>query len=325
MREKELLEVNGLKKYYTTSNNLNPKKRKLLKAVDGVDFTLHEGEIFGLVGESGCGKSTLGRTLLRLHSVTAGEVVFQGTHIENLTMRQLRPMRRDMQMIFQDPYAALSPRMSIYDSVKAPLDVLEPELSEQEKQQKIVDILSVVGVTQQHMNKYPHELSGGQRQRVVIARAMITKPKFVVCDEPVSALDVSVRAQVLNLMKKVQHETGVAYLFISHDLSVVKYICETVAVMYLGKIVEVASKQELYKNAQHPYTKALMSAIPIPEINVKRERIVLQGDIPSPVNPPRGCHFHTRCPYATEKCMEAEPELKDDGNGHKVACYLVNN
>lgn len=322
MNEELLLEVKRLKKYYPTSNALNPKHRKLLKAVDGVDFTMHKGEIFGLVGESGCGKSTLGRTLLRLHPVTDGQVIFQGTHLESMTMRQLRPFRRDMQMIFQDPYASLSPRMTIYDSVKAPLDVLEPTLSEREKQEKIVEILATVGVTQQHMNKYPHELSGGQRQRVVIARAMITKPKFVVCDEPVSALDVSVRAQVLNLMKKVQHETGVAYLFISHDLSVVKYICGTVAVMYLGKIVEIAPKKELYAHAQHPYTKALMSAIPVPELNAKRERIVLQGDIPSPVNPPRGCHFHTRCPYATEQCMETEPVLKGDG-GHQVACHLV--
>ena len=322
-QEKVLVEVKDLKKHYPVSGQLAGKKRKVLKAVDGVNLTVHEGEIMGLVGESGCGKSTLGRTILRLHPVTSGEVIFEGTHIEDKKMKALRPLRRDMQMIFQDPYASLSPRMTIYESVKAPLDVLEPNLSAQEKDQKIQSILHTVGVTDQHMNKYPHELSGGQRQRVVIARAMITNPKFVVCDEPVSALDVSVRAQVLNLMKRVQQDTGVAYLFISHDLSVVKYICQTVAVMYLGKIVELAPKKELYENAQHPYTKALMSAIPIPDITVKRDRIVLKGDIPSPVNPPKGCHFHTRCPYAMEKCMEEEPELRDDGCGHCVACHLV--
>ena len=317
MNEKKiLLDAKNVKKYYPVENSLNPKKRKMLKAVDGVDLQIHEGEIFGLVGESGCGKSTLGRTLIRLHSVTDGSVIFDGKPIEKSSMKELRPIRRNMQIIFQDPYASLSPRMTIYDSVKAPLDVLESHLSEKEKEERIVKILETVGVTKQHMNKYPHELSGGQRQRVVIARAMITNPKFVVCDEPVSALDVSVRAQVLNLMKKMQKDTGVAYLFISHDLSVVKYICETVAVMYLGQIVEIASK--------HPYTQALMSAIPIPDIHVKKDRIILQGDIPSPVNPPMGCHFHTRCPYASEHCMESAPMLQDLGNGHKVACHMIN-
>jgi len=322
-KDKILLEAKGIKKYYPVSNSMNPKKRKVLKAVDGVDLTIHEGEIVGLVGESGCGKSTFGRTLLRLHSVTDGTINFDGTNIEKMSMKEIRPIRRNMQMIFQDPYASLSPRMTIYDSVKGPLDVLEKNLTEAEKEAKIVKILSTVGVTEQHMNKYPHELSGGQRQRVVIARAMITNPKFVVCDEPVSALDVSVRAQVLNLMKKLQKDTGVAYLFISHDLSVVKYICETVAVMYLGRIVEIASKQELFDRPLHPYTQALMSAIPIPDIHVKQERIILQGDIPSPVNPPRGCPFHTRCPYSTENCMETVPVLRDMGNGHKVACHRL--
>ena len=316
-----LLEAKNIKKYYSVENSLNPKKRKFLKAVDGVDLTIHEGEIVGLVGESGCGKSTFGRTLLKLHSVTDGTIEFEGQRIEKLSSKEMRPIRRDMQMIFQDPYASLSPRMTIYDSVKAPLDVLEKHLSEKEKEEKIVKILSTVGVTEQHMNKYPHELSGGQRQRVVIARAMITNPKFIVCDEPVSALDVSVRAQVLNLMKKLQKDTGVAYLFISHDLSVVKYICETVAVMYLGHIVEIASKKDLFDNPVHPYTRALMSAIPIPDIHVHQERIILHGDIPSPVNPPRGCPFHTRCPYSNENCMEKAPVLKDIGGGHKAACH----
>lgn len=322
-KDKILLEAKNVKKYYPVSGGLGSKNKKVLKAVDGVDLTVHEGEIVGLVGESGCGKSTFGRTILRLHSVTDGTICFDGKNIEKLSMKALRPIRRDMQMIFQDPYASLSPRMTIYDSVKAPLDVLEKNLSDAEKEAKIVDILSTVGVTEQHMNKYPHELSGGQRQRVVIARAMITNPKFVVCDEPVSALDVSVRAQVLNLMKKLQRDTGVAYLFISHDLSVVKYICETVAVMYLGRIVEIASKQDLFAKPLHPYTQALMSAIPIPDIHVKQERIILHGDIPSPVNPPRGCPFHTRCPYASENCMESVPTLKDVGNGHKVACHRL--
>ncbi|MGN0159134.1 MAG: ABC transporter ATP-binding protein [Brotaphodocola sp.] len=317
---KILLDVQGLKKYYTIGSGFRENSRKLLKAVDDVSFQIRAGETCGLVGESGCGKSTLGRTILKLHSITEGSIVFDGEHIANYNLKKMRPLRKDMQMIFQDPYASLSPRMTILDSVKAPLDI-QGGMNEAEKLNRVRDILSYVGVTEQHINKYPHELSGGQRQRVVIARAMITNPKFVVCDEPVSALDVSVRAQVLNLMRKLQQETGVSYLFISHDLSVVRYLCETVMVMYLGKIVEKAEKKSLYENPMHPYTRALMSAIPIPDIHVSHERTILQGDIPNPVNPPTGCHFHTRCPYATEQCGMECPELREMETGHFVACH----
>lgn len=319
--EKILLDVKGLKKYYTVGNSFRESRRRQLKAVDDVSFQIGLGETCGLVGESGCGKSTLGRTILRLHSVTGGSVAFDGEEIQDYSMKKMRPLRKDMQMIFQDPYASLSPRMTIFHSVKAPLDI-QGGLSEAEKRSRVQDILAYVGVTRQHMYQYPHELSGGQRQRVVIARAMITSPRFVVCDEPVSALDVSVRAQVLNLMRKMQMETKVSYLFISHDLSVVRYLCETVMVMYLGRIVEKADKKELYGNPQHPYTKALMSAIPIPDIHVSHERTVLSGDIPSPVNPPAGCHFHSRCPYATERCRAEEPKLRQVREGHWVACHL---
>lgn len=322
MTEKTLLlDIRKIKKHYVLDSNLLGTPTKTLKAVDGVDMQVHRGEVIGLVGESGCGKSTLGRTVLKLHSVTEGEILFRERHIERLNSKQMRPFRKDMQMIFQDPYASLSPRMTIMDSVRVPLDI-QTNLSMAEKLDKVRDTLNYVGVTEQHFYKYPHELSGGQRQRVVIARAMITDPSFIVCDEPVSALDVSVRAQVLNLMRRMQRETGVSYLFISHDLSVVKYICDTIYVMYLGKIVEKADKRELFEQPLHPYTQALMSAIPIPDIHAVRERVILQGDIPSPVNPPRGCHFHTRCPYATERCCEEAPELKEVRPGHCVACHL---
>lgn len=319
-RKKVLLEVKDLKKHYVVSGSFRAKNKKVLKAVDGITFEIGVGEIVGLVGESGCGKSTLGRTVLKLHSVTGGSILYNGEPIEGYSLKQMRPLRKDMQMIFQDPYASLSPRMSILEAIKAPLDI-QGGMSEAEKLEKVKDIMNYVGVAPQHINKYPHELSGGQRQRIVIARAMVTDPKFVVCDEPVSALDVSVRAQVLNLMKKMQRNTGVSYLFISHDLSVVKYICEKIMVMYLGKIVEKADKNELFANPIHPYTRALISAIPIPDIHDKHERMMLTGDIPNPVNPPRGCHFHTRCPYATEICSETEPQLREVCPGHCVACH----
>lgn len=317
-----LLDIQGVKKHFPIGNNLMASNRKTLKAVDGVDLQIHVGEIYGLVGESGCGKSTLGRTVLRLHSVTEGSVVFNGVHIEGYSLKQMRPLRKEMQMIFQDPYASLNPRMNICASVKAPLDI-QGGMSEGEKMEQVRDILNEVGMSEQQLYKYPHELSGGQRQRVVIARAMVTDPKFVVCDEPVSALDVSVRSQVLNLMKQMQRKTGVSYLFISHDLSVVKYLCETIAVMYLGKIVERASKKDLFDRPLHPYTRALMSAIPIPDIHVRNERVFLQGEIPNPVDPPSGCHFHTRCPYATEECRTVSPELKKVDGAHWVACHRV--
>lgn len=325
MGEKDtLLEVKGLKKYFTISKGFRNRNAKILKAVDGLDLTIHKGESVGLVGESGCGKSSFGRAVLKLQPITSGEIIYKGTHLEKYSMRQMRPFRKELQIIFQDPYAALNPRMTIYQSVKAPLDV-QGGMNESEKKDRVENILKYVGISEFQFYKYPHELSGGQRQRVVIARAMITEPNFIVCDEPVSALDVSVRAQVLNLMRKMKRNGDVSYLFISHDLSVVKYICDSVAVMYLGKIVEKASKKELFENPQHPYTKALLSAIPIPDIHINRtENVILQGDVPNPVNLPKGCRFHTRCPYATEQCKTDEPELKLINDEHIVACHIAN-
>lgn len=317
-----LLEVKGLKKYYTVASGFRSSSRKSLRAVDGVSLTLHEGETFGLVGESGCGKSTLGRTILKLDTVTEGEIIYKGEHIENYSLRKMRPLRKEMQIVFQDPYAALSPRMTIFESVKAPLDV-QGGMTEKEKAARVLETLNYVGVSEHQFYKYPHELSGGQRQRVVIARAMITNPNFIICDEPVSALDVSVRSQVLNLMKRVQKDTGVAYLFISHDLSVVKYLCNTIAVMYLGVIVESGSKKELFENPKHPYTQALLSAIPVPDIHNKKVTAILQGDVPNPVSPPSGCRFHTRCPFAMERCKEITPELIAINDMHRVACHMA--
>ncbi len=317
-----LFEIKDVKKYFPVSRNSGAGRGATLKAVDGVDLTIHEGETLGLVGESGCGKSTLGRSILQLHSITSGQIIYKGEHLENYNSKKMRPLRKHMQMIFQDPYASLSPRMTIYQCVKAPLDV-QGGMTEDEKSKTVIDMLDYVGVSEQQFYKYPHELSGGQLQRVAIARAMITNPEFVVCDEPVSALDVSVRAQVLNLMRSAQKSTNMAYLFISHDLSVVKYLCSSVAVMYLGKIVEESSKKEIYANPMHPYTKALMSAIPVPNIHYKKQNIILQGDVPNAVNPPQGCRFNTRCPYATDKCFTDEPKLVEVKEGHSVACHLA--
>lgn len=312
-----LLETVGLKKYFESKKFLGEKA--VLKAVDDVSLTVHKHETVGLVGESGCGKSTLGRAILKLHEPTAGKIIFNGTEIQNYKFKQMREIRRKMQMIFQDPFASLNPRKTIMDSVRAPLDVAK-EGTVAEREEKVRALLDYVGLNPSYAEKYPHEMSGGQRQRVVIARAMIIDPEFVVCDEPVSALDVSVRAQVLNLMKRVQEEKKISYLFISHDLSVVRYLCDTVAVMYLGKIVEYGSKKEIFENPVHPYTKALLSAIPIPAIVERPQRIILQGDVPSPLNPPSGCRFRTRCPYATPECADVEPKLKSVGGTHTVAC-----
>ncbi len=319
-RDQLLLAMRGLKKHFVVKKSMVPAERKVLRAVDGVSLDIWQGETVGLVGESGCGKSTLGRTLLGLYPATDGSIVFKGKDIVRATPREMHELRKDMQMIFQDPYASLNPRMTILDSVKASLDVYKIGTPKQ-RVEKAAALLEYVGLKSSFLYKTPQSMSGGQRQRVVIARAIIMEPSFVVCDEPVSALDVSVQAQVLNLMKRIQKEKGLSYLFISHDLSVVRYLCTKVAVMYLGRIVEIADKKTLFENPLHPYTKTLLSAIPIPDAKVKSNRIILQGDLPSPVNPPSGCRFHTRCPFAKEECSEVEEKLKEVAPGHFVSCF----
>ena len=320
--KKVLLEVQKVKKEFVTSKSLTGKPLKIVHAVDSVDLTIYEGETIGVVGESGCGKSTLGRCILQLIRPTAGNVLYRGEDITKLNKEQMRQMRRKMQLIFQDPYASLNPRMTVLELIMAPLEAFGIGTME-ERVQRVKEIMELVGMPENMMNRYPHEFSGGQRQRIVIARALVLNPEFVVCDEPVSALDVSVRAQVLNLIKELKKKKHLTYMFISHDLSVVKYISDRIAVMYLGRIVEIAEKNELYNNPQHPYTKALLSAIPIPDVDNKMKREILTGDVPSPLNPPSGCYFHTRCKYATERCKTECPVLHDVGNGHMVACHLT--
>ena len=320
--KKVLLEVQKVKKEFVTSKSLTGKPLKIVHAVDSVDLTIYEGETIGVVGESGCGKSTLGRCILQLIRPTAGNVLYRGEDITKLNKEQMRQMRRKMQLIFQDPYASLNPRMTVLELIMAPLDAFGIGTME-ERVQRVKEIMELVGMPENMMNRYPHEFSGGQRQRIVIARALVLNPEFVVCDEPVSALDVSVRAQVLNLIQELKKKKHLTYMFISHDLSVVKYISDRIAVMYLGRIVEIAEKNELYNNPQHPYTKALLSAIPIPDVDNKMKREILTGDVPSPLNPPSGCYFHTRCKYATERCKTECPVLHDVGNGHMVACHLT--
>lgn len=320
--KKVLLEVQKVKKEFVTSKSLTGKPLKIVHAVDSVDLTIYEGETIGVVGESGCGKSTLGRCILQLIRPTAGNVLYRGEDITKLNKEQMRQMRRKMQLIFQDPYASLNPRMTVLELIMAPLEAFGIGTME-ERVQRVKEIMELVGMPENMMNRYPHEFSGGQRQRIVIARALVLNPEFVVCDEPVSALDVSVRAQVLNLIQELKKKKHLTYMFISHDLSVVKYISDRIAVMYLGRIVEIAEKNELYSNPQHPYTKALLSAIPIPDVDNKMKREILTGDVPSPLNPPSGCYFHTRCKYATERCKTECPALHDVGNGHMVACHLT--
>lgn len=316
-----LLETKDLRKYFSGKKglfNLNPP---VVKAVDDINLKIHKGETLGLVGESGCGKSTLGRTILKLIPMTSGQVIYNGEDIAAYDKKQMWEMRKRMQIIFQDPYSSLNPRMTVYDLVSAPLEVYGIG-SAAERKEMVISILNDVGLDKQYLNRFPHEFSGGQRQRIGIARALILNPEFVVCDEAVSALDVSVRAQVLNLMKKMQQKRNLTYLFISHDLSVVRHVSDRVAVMYLGSVVEIADKQDLYGAPLHPYTRALLSAIPIPDANRKRNRIILEGDVPSAYNPPSGCKFHTRCPYATDRCREEVPALRDMSGGHSVACHL---
>lgn len=316
-----LVEVKDVKKEFIIAKSLTGKPQKIVHAVDGVNLNIYEGETVGVVGESGCGKSTLGRTILQLIPPTAGQILYRGEDITKFKKEEMRQMRRKMQLIFQDPYASLNPRMTVLELIKAPLDAYKIGNNE-ERIKKVKEIMELVGMPENMMNRYPHEFSGGQRQRIVIARALVLDPEFVVCDEPVSALDVSVRAQVLNLIQDLQKTKKLTYLFISHDLSVVKYVSDRIAVMYLGRIVEIAEKSELYNNPQHPYTKALLSAIPIPDVDRKMKREILTGDVPSPLNPPKGCYFNTRCKYASERCRQECPALHDIGNGHMVACHL---
>ena len=317
-----LLEVKQLKTYFPVGNGIFKRSNRVVKAVDGGDLTIRRGETFGLVGESGSGKSTIGRTILRLTEKTDGEVIFDGTDLYALSRRQLRSLRPRMQMVFQDPYGSLNPRIRIGDAIGEVL--LDHGLaSKEEAREKVLDVLQLCGLAPYHIDRFPHEFSGGQRQRIGIARAIVLNPDFLVADEPVSALDVSIQAQIINLFRDLQEQKGLTYLFISHDLSVVEHLCTTIGVLYLGSLVEVADRDDLFARPQHPYTKALLSAVPIPDPTVKRERIVLSGDIPSPADPPPGCKFHTRCPYVTDVCREQRPVLRDLGGGHQVACHLV--
>jgi peptide/nickel transport system ATP-binding protein/oligopeptide transport system ATP-binding protein len=320
--ESDLLVVKGLTKFFPVRSGLLQRVSGWVKAVDNVSFAVKNGETLGMVGESGCGKTTIGRSILRLIEPTSGEVSFNGNNILKMKSRELKTIRRDMQIIFQDPYASLNPRMPVGDAVMEGLNIHnigQPK----ERWEVAIEMLKKVGLEEYHARRYPHEFSGGQRQRIGIARALALQPKFIVCDEPVSALDVSIQSQVLNILKDLQGEFGLTYLFIAHNLSVVEHISDRVAVMYLGKVVELTDRNSLYREPLHPYTKALLSAIPIPHPNVKRERTILKGDVPSPLNPPSGCRFHTRCPIAVDQCSQAEPEFKEVRLGHWVACWLV--
>lgn len=321
-----LLDINGLKMHFPVkSNGLLRRTIGAVKAVDGLSFSVKRGETLGLVGESGCGKSTTGRAILQLHRPTAGTVSFDGTDLTKLKGEAMRQMRRKVQIIFQDPYASLNPRMTVGDIVGEPIRVHGLRTGK-EVRTRVEELLRVVGLNPYFINRYPHEFSGGQRQRIGIARALAVEPDFIVCDEPVSALDVSIQAQIINLLQDLQGQFGLTYLFIAHNLSVVKHISDRVAVMYLGKMVELAPSKELYANPMHPYTQALLSAVPIPdpEVEKQRQRIILQGDVPSPLNPPTGCHFHTRCPIVIDKCKAEDPPFHDYGGGHFVACWRAN-
>ena len=320
--KRDLVQVKNLVKHYPVRGGLLQKVVAWVQAVDDVSFTVKEGETLGLVGESGCGKTTVGRTMLRLVEPTAGSVFFDNVDILKLKGNDLKVMRRNMQIIFQDPYASLDPRIPVGESIAEGLKI-HGIGDNNSRFQIVLETLKKVGMEDYHARRYPHEFSGGQRQRIGIARALALQPKFIVADEPVSALDVSIQSQVLNILKDLQHEFGLTYIFIAHNLSVVEHISDRVAVMYLGKVVEVADRDELFRNPLHPYTQALMSAIPIPDPTIKRERIILQGDVPSPVNPPKGCRFHPRCPVAVEVCSKMEPPLVDVRSGHQAACWLV--
>ena len=316
--EKPLVQVKNLKKYFRVGH------KQLLKAVDDVSFSIKRGETFGLVGESGCGKTTCGRCILRVYDITGGQIFFDGQEVNTLSGHELQDFRRRAQMIFQDPYASLDPRMTVDDIISEGLNVHYKNLSSKEKHDRVSELLLSVGLNSEHGARFPHELSGGQRQRIGIARALALKPDFIVCDEPISALDVSIQAQIVNLLIKLQRERDLTYLFISHDLSMVKHISDRIGVMYLGRLVEVCENQRLYSHPLHPYTQALISAIPVPDPDRKGliGQIKLEGEVPSPINTPPGCKFASRCPYATERCRQADPELREVEKGHYVACVL---
>jgi oligopeptide transport system ATP-binding protein len=317
-----LIEVRGLVKYFPIRKGVLQREVARVHAVDDVSFSVREGETLGLVGESGCGKSTLGRTIVRLYEPTAGQVIFQGRDISDLGARALRPLRREMQMVFQDPYASLNPRKRVGSIIGDPMKI-HHTADRNERKARVQELLETVGLSPEHYNRFPHEFSGGQRQRIGIARALSLHPKLVIADEPVSALDVSIQSQMLNLLEDLQNEFRLTYIFIAHDLGVVRHVSDRIAVMYLGKIVELSPGEELYRRPIMPYTEALLSAVPIPDpdLAARRERIVLQGDVPSPIDPPSGCRFHPRCRYATEICREIEPPLVDYGGGHLAACH----
>ena len=323
----KLLEIKDLKKYFTVKKS-GFNKNQMVKAVDGVSMDIFRGETLGLVGESGCGKTTLGRTIIRLYEPTSGSIIYDGKPIydsEKKIAEKMLPYRRKMQIIFQDPSASLDPRMTVGEIVGEALDIHKLYTGKGEREARINQLLEEVGLNTEHSNRFPHEFSGGQQQRIGIARALAVEPEFIVCDEPISALDVSIQSQVVNMLEDLQDELGLTYLFIAHDISVVRHISNRIGVMYLGNLVELAESYELYRNPIHPYTKTLMSAVPIPDpvVTRARERVILEGDIPSPINPPSGCKFHTRCPYATERCSQEVPVFRDHGGGHYAACHLL--
>lgn len=315
-----LIEVRNLKQYFPVKNGLFSKK--YIKAVDDVSFYINKGETLGLVGESGCGKTTTGRSILRLYEPTDGKIIYDGVDI---TKADMKPYRRKMQIVFQDPYASLDPRMTVGDIIGEPVDINKMAASKKERNEIVLELLKRVGLSSEHANRYPHEFSGGQRQRIGIARALAVNPEFIVCDEPISALDVSIQAQIVNMFEELQEKMGLTYLFIAHDISVVKHISDRIGVMYLGRLVEIAESRELVFHNVHPYTRSLISAVPIPdpESGRKKKRIILEGDVPSPLNPPSGCPFRTRCPYADERCKEERPELNEISKGHYAACHHI--
>lgn len=319
-----LLEVKNLKKYFTVKSGKIFGKSKYLKAVNDISFTIEKGKTLGLIGESGCGKSTVGKSIIGLNDITDGTIKFKGKDIANLDNKEMKPIRKQIQMIFQDPYSSLDPKKKIGYSVKEPLDIHNIG-KEEERKEKARQLLEMVGLSYYYMNRYPHEFSGGQRQRINIARALALDPELIICDEPTSALDVSIQAQVLNIFKELQGKFNLTYLFISHNLSVVKYLSDDIAIMYLGKIVEIGDVKEIYKNPLHPYTKALFSAIPTEDPNIMKDKIRLKGEIPSPLNPPSGCKFNNRCPYKMKICEEIDPELFTLDTNHKVGCHLYEN